>query len=263
MTAWMNKLQGAIMDYPKSNYLFEGLRAFDLENLVAPIFEVDTYRSKMGEDQDVCVLTFKVTDRGPARDLMEFVEKGYDFVLDSDVSAGENNNGEYFVFVEIERTPKLAGQIKDIAYGVKRLTGIDDWNFRYYKSSDNHELTQESLTKIIPKDSAGYKEMLNKVRTEDVKHFFNKTLMDDLKIDGDTITIYKPYNQTIKLKMVKEGASESILEDSTESLSLDNLAMGEIFWLTKVVGDYNINKIGDSFVFENGGKAMLLQRLDR
>jgi len=251
------------MDYRECNYLSEGLRAFDLENLVTPIFEVDTYRSKMGEDQDVCVLTFKVKDRAPARDLMEFIEKGYDFVLDSDVSAGENNSGEYFVFVEIERSDKLAGQIKDITYGVKRLTGIDDWNFKYYKGSDKHELTHESLSKIIPTNSASYKEMMNKVRTEDVKQFFNKTLMDDFKIDGDIITIYKPYNQTIKLKMVKEGEPENILEDSTESLALDNVAMGEIFWLTKVVGNYNINKIGDTFVFENGKKAMLLQRIDR
>jgi len=28
------------------------------------------------------------------------------------------------------------------------------------------------------------------------------------------------------------------------------------------LGDYNINKIGESFVFENGNMAMLLQRID-
>jgi len=66
--------------------LNEGLRPEDLELMVYPIFEVDTFRSKMGEDQDVCVISFQVKDRDPARDLMEFIEKGYSFVLDSDVS---------------------------------------------------------------------------------------------------------------------------------------------------------------------------------
>ena len=77
------------------------------------MFEVDSFRSKMGEDQDVCVVSFKVKDRSPAKDLMEFIEMGYPFVLDADVSSGEDNNGEYSVFVEISRTPKLAEQIKD------------------------------------------------------------------------------------------------------------------------------------------------------
>jgi hypothetical protein len=88
--------------------LNEGLRPLDLKEMVESVFSIDTYKSKMGEDQDVCVLTFKVKDRLPARDLMEFIEKGFHFVLDSDVSSGENDKGEYFVFVELERSKKLA-----------------------------------------------------------------------------------------------------------------------------------------------------------
>jgi len=251
-----------IQQMQNSQQLNEGLRAFDLADMVHPLFEVDTYRSKMGEDRDVCVLTFRVKDRDPARDLMEFIEKGYEFVLDSDVSSGENDKGEYFVFVELQRNSELAGQIKDITYGVKRLTGIDDWEFRYHKENTIHELTHESLQKTIPLSSRDYDGMMNRIRTEDVKKFFSKTLMDDLSIDGDIITIHKPYGQQIKLKMVKEGEQENILEGTEGSFALDNVAMGEIFWLTKVLGDYSINKVGDGFVFENGNKAMILQRID-
>jgi len=66
--------------------LNEGLRAEDLKEMVKETFKVDTYASKMGEDKDVCVLTFEVKDRSPAKDLMEFVEKGFSFVLDSDLA---------------------------------------------------------------------------------------------------------------------------------------------------------------------------------
>jgi hypothetical protein len=93
--------------------LNEGLRPMDLEEMVYPTFEVDTYSSKMGEDRDVCVVSFQVKDRAPAKDLMEFIEKGYHFVLDSDVSSGENADGEYSVFVELPRSSRLAEQIKE------------------------------------------------------------------------------------------------------------------------------------------------------
>ena len=109
----------------------EGLRNRDLEDLVYPIFEVDTFRSKMGEDKDICVLTFQAKDRSPAKDFMEFIEKGYGFVLDADVSAGENIDGEYSIFVEMERSPKIFENIKELLCGVSKLTGVEDWEFKY------------------------------------------------------------------------------------------------------------------------------------
>jgi hypothetical protein len=103
---------------------------------------------------------------------------------------------------------------------------------------------------------------MNKYRTEDVKRFFSKTLMDDFTLDGDVITIHKPFNQKIQLRMVQQGAKESVLENTTDAITIDEKSTSEIFWLTKVLGDYNINKIGESFVFENGDNAMLLQRIE-
>jgi hypothetical protein len=242
--------------------LVEGLRPLDLENLVHPFFEVDTYRSKMGEDPDVCVLNFHVKDRAPARDLMEFIEKGYHFVLDADVSSGENTKGEYHVFVELDRTPRLPKQIVEMLYGIRRLTGITEWQFGYHKDGKKYPVTEEILKKIVPYSPSLYEEKLNFYKQEDVKRFFDKTLMDDLSLEDGIITIRKPFGNQIKLKLVREGTKEELLPSITEAPALDNVAMGEIFWLTKVMGDYNINKIGDSFFFENGDKAMLLQRIN-
>ena len=36
----------------------EGLKAGDLEGIVEKRFSVDQYKSKMGEDKDICVLAF-------------------------------------------------------------------------------------------------------------------------------------------------------------------------------------------------------------
>jgi hypothetical protein len=242
-------------------YLSEGLRPFELEGLVYPIFEVDTFRSKMGEDADVCVVSFHVKDRAPANDLMEFVEKGFGFVLDADVSSGENARGEYQVFVELQRSTRLAAQITEMLYGLRRLTGIRDWEFKYHKDNDKYEVSEDTLRKIIPSTPSLYEGKLKQYKVEDIKRFFNKTLMDDLTLEDGVIIIHKPYDKKIYLKLVNEGLKENIL-NSADSLALDNASMGEIFWLTKVLGDYNINKIGDSFVFENGDNAMILQRIE-
>ncbi len=238
----------------------EGLRPLDLKEMIHNVFEVDTYKSKMGEDQDVCVLSFKVKDRGPARDLMEFIEKGYSFVLDSDVSSGENDQGEYWVFVELPRTPRISENIKDIVYGVKRLTGLEEFKFKYHKKEGIYEVSTESLKSKIPSTPTEYQRFLGEVKTESVKKFFNKTLMDDLTIDGDVITIHKPFNQKVQLKWLNEGDPQSIVEGT---ISVDPASTAEIFWLTKVLGDYDISKFDDKLLFVNGERAMLLQRTEK
>jgi len=243
--------------------LNEGLRPLDLKEMVYPLFDIDTYRSKMGEDRDVCVISFQVKDRAPAKDLMEFIEKGFDYVLDSDVSSGENEKGDYWVFVELPRDGHLTEHIKEITYGVNKLTGIDNWKFKYHKQNQVHDLSEENLKKVIPSSPGEYDGLMHTVKTESFKRFFNKTLMDDFTMDGDIITFHKPFNQKIKMKVVKEASTDSILEGVTDTISENESAVSEIFWLTKVLGNYNINKVGDSFMFDNNGQAILLQRIDQ
>jgi flavodoxin len=245
-----------------SQQLNEGLRANDLEHTIHPTLSIDTHRSKMGEDRDVCVVSFVAKDRNPAQDLMEFIEKGYEFVLDADVSSGENSDGEYFVFVEIDRTPKLAEQIKELEYGVRKLTGHRDFKFTYYNEDKEYDLTEETIKNIIPPTPKEYDGLMNRVKTESIKRFFNKTLMDNLTLDGDIITIHKPFGSSVKLRMIKEAATDAVLEGVTDPITMDQESISEIFWLTKVLGDYNINKVGNNFMFDNRGQAMLLQRVE-
>jgi hypothetical protein len=191
----------------------------------------------------------------------QFIEKGYNFVLDADISSGENKDGEYSVFVEISRSDKLAEHIEELTYGVKKLTGLDEFKFKYYKQTHVHEVNTDNLKSKIPSSVNEYKEFVNRNKTEDVKRFFSKTLMDDFKLDGNMITITKPFGSKIQLEMVKDGDAASILEGVTDGYTVDQAATSEVFWLTKVLGDYTINKIGDTFVFNNGNRSMLLKRI--
>ena len=66
-----------------------GLREKDLRDMIYRILEIDSFSSKMGDDKDIVTLSFSVKEQTAAEDLMNFVEKGYEFVLDADATSGE------------------------------------------------------------------------------------------------------------------------------------------------------------------------------
>lgn len=243
----------------QNKILEEGLRAGDLAETIYPHFEIDSFRSKMGEDQDICVLTFQAKDRYPARDMMEFIEKGYNFVLDADVSAGENEEGEYSIFVEMERTKKIADNIMEMLYGLERLTGINEWDFKYYKDMKKYNATTENLRKKVPSSSKIYEQAMQRFRTDEMKQFFSKTVMDDLVLENNKITILKPFDVKVEFEIIEEGDSKLI--EGLEDIQVDDKSTAEMFWLTKVMGNYNIQKFGDNYLFTNESKSMVLKRI--
>lgn len=141
-----------------SKLLRENLEQGDLKRLVHDELHIDEYKSKMGDDADVCVISFKVSGKEPSADLVSFIEKGYDYVLDADVSSGEKEGGDYLVFVELDRTPDLPEQIMQIMEDLMNLTEqkVEDWRVRYYKSTEDHELTEDVLEQIIPLTPEAY-----------------------------------------------------------------------------------------------------------
>lgn len=138
--------------------LNENLEIGDLKRLVHPELHIDQYKSKMGDDADVCVVSFKVSGKEPSADLVAFIEKGYDYVLDADVSSGEKEGGDYLVFVEFDRSTELPEQIMQIMEDLMNLTeqSIDDWRVRYHKSTKDLELSKETLAQVIPLTPKAY-----------------------------------------------------------------------------------------------------------
>lgn len=138
--------------------LFEGLEQGDLARLIHPRLHIDEFESKMGDDSDIIVLSFKVNGKEPALDLMNFIERGYEWILDSDVSSGELDDGEYIVFAELERTPAAAEHIVGLIKDMLNLTGqdLEEWKFQYRKSSNEHDINEEEILSVVPHSSADY-----------------------------------------------------------------------------------------------------------
>lgn len=138
--------------------LFEGLEAGDLARMIHPELHVDEFKSKLGDDADIVVISFKIDSKQPADDLVAFVEKGYDWVVDADVSSGEMDDGSYIVFVELDRNKQIAENIMSLIDDMMNLTEQDpeDWRVRYYKSKKETQLSLESLEQMIPNTPEAY-----------------------------------------------------------------------------------------------------------
>jgi hypothetical protein len=237
----------------------DSLQSGDLRNLVHHVFEVDSYRSKMGNDKDVVVLSFTVESKDPADDLVNFIEKGYQFVLDADVTPGELANGKYKVFVELQRDRHVAEHISDLLYGVKQLTGLEDFKFRYYKSFDSKDAVREMLEEVIPNDPNTYEESIKEHAMESYEHFFAKGRLEKVVMEGDLLKVKKIYADPLQFKVIRTGTPADILESIEEKINVNEWA--EVIFLTKYFGDFNITKFGNKLMFEDNGHAVLMERL--
>lgn len=250
----MNQLQN------HKHNLSEGLRSGDLKDYVSEVFTVDRYSSKMGEDSDIVVLGFRVREKNPAIDMMEFIEKGYPFILDADMSAGEEHDGQYQVFVEIERSPALSGQLLELLRGIGQLTDNRNWKFRYQKAPTSVEFNEDTIAKHIPMTKEDYASTVVSIKENDVQEFFNQGAMDVTLDENNTLTFKRPYAGDIQAKFVAIGAYDDVKETVPGKLSLDEASQSQMFFLAKYMGSYEINKIGNKFLIRNGDRAVVIEK---
>jgi hypothetical protein len=240
--------------------LVESLHAKDLRDMVKKVFEIDSFKSKIGNDEDICVLSFTVEQSDPAKDLENFFEMGYSFVLDADVSPGETDDGTYRVYVELERTRHVVEQILELVEGIEKLTGIDDMRFRFFKSFKSQDATLENLKAVVPTDKDSYNLATERNRLDNFSEFFSNSYAEELKLIDESITFKRTYSGPVSFKVVNSGPKQAVYDLIKGPIILESKDMAEVMFLTKVIGNYNITKIGSTFIFENSGWAVALER---
>ena len=153
-----------------NNPLFESLGFKDLDGLLKPTIHVDEFSSKMGDDDDIIVVSFFVRDAQAAKDLMMWFEKGYDFVLDADRSPGEIRPGRYLVYVEIRRRSTAGGHVEQLLDDLNTLTEFEDssaWTMHY--RGREIPFTRDTFDSTVPLTPRAYRERyekdLNEVRS--------------------------------------------------------------------------------------------------
>jgi len=237
-----------------------GLRHGDLRDLVYNIFEVDSFASKMGADKDIVTLSFSVKTKESADDLMNFFEAGYEFVLDADSTNGEQSDGTYKVFVEMDRDSNVSENIMELVNGLQQLTDSQEFKFRYYKNFRSKDVSQESLEELVPNDPSKYGIKIEETRIENYKEFFTKSYLDSIDLIENKLRICKKFADPLAFEYIDFGNATEIHESIEGKFDLME-SYPEILFLTKYIGDYNISKYGDKLVFENQGKALVVKRI--
>jgi hypothetical protein len=164
-------------------YITEGLDYHDLVGQVVPKITVDEYAAKMGDDKDVVTLTFIVKSKQAALDLVDWFEKGYDFILDASLSDGEIEVGKWLIFVEMDRRFKVPERIVEILDDLKTLTDIPlkDWEVEI--DGESYDANEKVLRQVIIVNPNEY--TIDKENEEDLNEMRLRAGLDTHQVYND------------------------------------------------------------------------------
>jgi hypothetical protein len=167
----------------KKTLITEGLDFHDMEGQIVPVLTVDEYAAKMGKDKDIVTLTFIVKAEQVGKDLVDWFERGYDWVLDASVSDGEFEVGKWLVFVEMNRRSTVPSRIIELLKDLKTLTALKLTEWTIEVDDEEYDADEATLKQVIICNPAEYKmatedeEELNEMREIaglDTKNRFGK-----------------------------------------------------------------------------------------
>ena len=146
--------------------LNEGLDYHDLEGQMLPIVSVDEYAAHMGKDSEIVTLAFTVNSEAAGNDLVDWFERGYDWVLDAQVSEGEVKPGKYLVFVEMNRRTSVPKRIVELLDDLETLTALPVKDWTVIVDSEEYEADEDILKQVITISPHDYRETVEKDEEE-------------------------------------------------------------------------------------------------
>jgi hypothetical protein len=240
----------------------EGLKAGDLEGVISNRFSIDQYKSKMGEDKNIMVLTFTVDGQAPAKDLERFAETGYRSVLDADATPGSMEDGKHKVFIEFARRPEVVSEIMAFLDDLKKLTNIEEFEYTYHKGENPTMVSAGTMSETVPTTPEDYEQRVNEMKVSEARSFFDKYDMMECKILENTMSVKKTgAGHELKFEIHKFGPTQDIMKE-VKSFKIDMDSIAECTHLTKYFGPYNITKTNENkFIFTNSDKSALVSRI--
>lgn len=139
------------------NKIYEGFGYKDLQGMMKNTVHIDEFSSKMGSDDEIVVASFYVRDRQAAEDLVNWFEKGYDFVLDADMSPGEVKPNRYLVYIEMKRRSTTGARLNEIIDDFSTLTEYEGSQWTMHYDGENYAWTTETYNKLVPDSPAEYR----------------------------------------------------------------------------------------------------------
>ena len=149
--------------------LLEGLDYHAMVGQVDPKISVDEYAAKMGKDSDIVTIAFKMNSKLAAQDLVGWLEKGYNFILDASVSEGEISPGKYLVFAEMNRRTSVPERIVEVLTDMQTLTDMPITEWTVSVDDEDYDADEEMLKQVIVLSPLEYKK--TKEREEELNEY--------------------------------------------------------------------------------------------
>jgi hypothetical protein len=172
--------------------LNEGLDYMDLEGQIEPRISVDEYSAKMGKDSEIVTIAFTVKSEAAGNDLVDWLERGYNFVLDAQVSEGEIKPGKFLVFVEMDRRTTVPERIVEILNDLETLTGMSAIDYTVEVDEEEYDADEDILKQKIILSPKAYR--VEEEREEELNEMREIAGLDTVKIHN---------SQDIELKNFK------------------------------------------------------------
>jgi len=139
--------------------LNENLDYHDMVGQLSDRVTVDEYAAKMGDDSEIITLAFIINSEAAGNDLVDWFERGYDFVLDAQVSEGEVSPGKYIVFVEMSRRTSSPERICTLLQDLETLTDIPLKDYTIVVDDEDYPAEVDVLKQVIPLSPHKYREL--------------------------------------------------------------------------------------------------------
>jgi len=227
------------------------LLPLDLEDLVLPTFNIDLYDAKAGQNEDVITLAFRVLGKPAAKDLEAFLEKDGRWILDCDVSSGEDNSDHFLVFVEIKRNQQSAQRICYTLDLIEKVTGVLAWKFTHSKSLVTNDAIESAIAAIVPMSPADYNENKEKEKTTTIENFFNDTTFNKVVVENNKIKLQQFYalptpQREIIMNLESDQGAGDLKRSALEST--------QAIWIQKALGaNYTVEQYDDKFLLSRPG----------
>ena len=164
--------------------LNEGLDFHDLEGQMIPTVTVDEYAAHMGTDSEIVTLAFTIKSEAAGNDLVDWFEKGYDFVLDAQVSEGEVKPGQFLVFVEMNRRSSVPKRIIELLDDLETLTSIPVKDWTIIVDEEEYSPEEDVLKQVITISPHDYREE-EEVEEEEINEMRERAGLEVKAIHAD------------------------------------------------------------------------------
>tara|TARA_B100000900_G_scaffold267189_1_gene228122 strand:- start:245 stop:799 length:555 start_codon:yes stop_codon:yes gene_type:complete len=181
--------------------------------------------------------------------------------MDADATPGTMEDGKHRVFIEFQRKEDVDQSIRKFLDDLKKLTNIETFNFTYHKRTNPFEASAKNLADVLPRTPEAYSQKINMLRLGEVKDFFDKFEMMEVKLDNNIMNV-KKHGTDVDMKFELHAFGETkMMMNEIKAFKIDADSMSECMYFTKYFGPYQITKTNeDKFVFSKGGDSVLLSK---